>query len=160
MLARLWRKTEGRLSVPSTVAPKSGPVLVSTTVAPTMVLGTGLPPEPLSEAPKRVPKRARIGRLYLERKPKPLIHARALVKCIQEQCPELIGTYVPDQDLEKAYVELCAKEGWEPCGWIAIARQLKGMKVEKRTIKRNGERFRAAYRIPKVRSHPNGRGEG
>ena len=105
----------------------------------------------LSEAPKRAHKRARMGRLCPEPKPKPLVHARALIALIQEQCPDLIGAYLPHRDLDGAYAELCAKEGSVTgARWTAIARQLKAMKIQKRSMKRNGERFRAAYRIPKV----------
>ena len=155
MLARLWRRAEVRVEVrPLSGAPTpafdSDPQPWPSIAAPTVAQDTGLSLEPLSEVPKRAPKRARIGRLYPERKPRPLIHARALIASIQEQCPELIGAYVPHQDLDKAYEELCHKEGWAPCSWTAIARQLKAMRIEKRTLKRNGERFRAAYRIPRA----------
>jgi hypothetical protein len=140
VLAHLWKK---RLS---TVAPTPGAVLVSATVAP----NAGLPQGSLSEAPKRAHKGVRIGRLYPERRSKPLVHAQALIAFVQVQCPELIGAYVPHRDLDGAYGELCAKEGWKRCSWTAIARQLTAMKIKKRALKRNGERFRAAYRIPKV----------
>jgi len=163
VLARLWRKVEAEpdarpLSGPPTVAPNRGPVSVSPSAASIPAPDTGPlsgplsgpVSGPLSEVRKPATKRVRIGRLYPEPKPKPLIHARALLASIQEQCPELIGSYVPHADLDKAYGELCASEDWTRCNWPAIARQLRAMKIEKRGLKRNGERFRAAYRIPKA----------
>jgi hypothetical protein len=42
------------------------------------------------------------------------------------------------------------REGWDPCGWIVIAKQLSSeMKIEKRSLKKNGVRFRA-YKIPRA----------
>jgi hypothetical protein len=155
VLARLWKKAEVRaearpLAAARSAGPNPGPVLVSSTVAPAAVPDRGLPLESLSEAPKLCRKRVRIGRLYPETKPKALVHARALMRLIQRECPELIGAYVPDHDLDRSYEELCASEGWPRCNWVAIARQLKVMKIDKKVLKRNGERFRAAYRIPRA----------
>jgi hypothetical protein len=67
--------------------------------------------ETTAETPNRRRKPVRVGRLYPERQPEPLAHAWALLRSIQVECPQLIGTYVPHVDLDKAYKELCGKRG-------------------------------------------------
>ena len=54
----------------------------------------------------------------------PLKHARALLEFIRIECPDLIGAYILQPDLNRAYRELCEKEGWRPRHWTAIARHL------------------------------------
>ena len=98
-------------------------------------------------APKRRPKPVRVGRLYPEKASEPQMHAKALLAFIQEECPQLIGAYVPCSDLARSYEELAAVEGWSARGWTAIARHL-GMLTSKKYLKRAGKRF-TAYRIPK-----------
>jgi hypothetical protein len=97
---------------------------------------------------KRGQKRVRICRLYLKPQSQVSIHARALLAFIRKECPEFVGGYVPRPDLERFYRrDLCAREGWQPHHWTAIARQL-GELTEKKSVRDGGERF-VSYRIPK-----------
>ena len=68
-------------------------------------------PSTQSAAPKRRPQRIRVGRLYPEKLSEPQMHSRALLAFIQEECPQLVGTYVPCSDLARSYEELAATEG-------------------------------------------------
>ena len=142
MLARLFK---GR---------QLGPELVPTTVG----SNTRPPPPPLTTVPnygpgqaprtgaKRRAKGVRIARLYPERPTEVLLHSRALMELIRQECPDFVGRYIPKLDLERTYGELCAAEGWKPRHWTALARQL-GRMTKKRQVKRAGARF-IAYRIP------------
>ena len=96
--------------------------------------------------PKRRPKPVQIARLYPQRPSEPLRHARALIALIREECPEIVGLYVPKSDLERTYRELCAAKSWEAHHWTAVARQLQDL-TKKRDVKRGGIRF-VAYQIP------------
>ena len=119
----------------------------------TVARNSGTQPDPSTPASKRRRKRAvQVGRLYPTRPPEPRRHAKALLEFIQDECPHLIGKYVPHVDLDGAYREFCEREGWTARHWTAIARQL-GEITDKKTLTRNGERFRAAYRIPKPDRH-------
>jgi len=102
----------------------------------------------LDRRPKRRQKRVRICRLYPKPESQPLIHARALLVLVQEECPQYVGGYVPRPDLEACYRELCIREGWNPCHWTAIARQLSAL-TSKKTVRDGGQRF-VGYRIPKA----------
>jgi hypothetical protein len=88
----------------------------------------------------------RVDGLYLEREPEPKLHARALLKLIQDECPEKVGSFIPRGHLERAYRELCDHEGWEALTWMTIARAL-GTLTCRRLLKRNCMRF-VAYRVP------------
>ena len=83
--------------------------------------------------------------LYLEREPGPILHARALLQLIQEECPEKVGSYIPRSHLERAYRELCDHEGWDALSWMAVARAL-GTLTCRKLLKRNGVRF-VAYKV-------------
>jgi len=96
--------------------------------------------------PKSRRKPVQIARLYPQRPPEPLRQARALIDLIREECPEIVGLYVPKSDLERTYRELCAAKSWQTHHWTAIARQL-GSVTKKRELKRSGTRF-VAYQIP------------
>ena len=98
--------------------------------------------------PKRRPKRVQIGRLYPQRPPESLRHARALLNFIGTECPDFIGLYIPKIDLERTYRELCAIESWKIRHWTAIARHL-GSMTKKCEVKRGGVRF-VAYQIPRT----------
>ena len=87
----------------------------------------------------------RVEGLYLEREPEPERHAQALLKLIQDECPEKVGSFIPRSHLDRAYRELCAQEGWKALSWVAIARAL-GKLTRRRLLKRNGARF-VAYRL-------------
>lgn len=95
----------------------------------------------------RRPPLVKVGRLYPERKSEPEVHARGLLKYVQTECEQLVGSYVPKADLESAYCELCELEGWSRKHWCAVGRELAKL-TEKRLLQRQGQRFRA-YRIPR-----------
>ena len=104
-------------------------------------------PSTQTDVPKRRPRLVRVGRLYPEKLSEPQMHAKALLAFIQEECPQLIGTYVPCSDLTKSYEEFAATEGWTTRGWTSVARQM-GSMTNKKSVKRSGRRF-TAYRIPR-----------
>lgn len=162
MLARLWRRTEVGVSTPQTAAPTAvpdrHPQPPSATHAPnrrpqpTSATDVSNPRPPLTSpttVPKSRPRSVVVARLYPRAKPEPARHAEALLKHIQQECPEYAGRYIPRADLEGTYRELCAANGWEARHWTAIARRL-GRMTSKKELKREGERF-IAYRIPKPR---------
>jgi hypothetical protein len=128
MLTRLLRKDDLQ------VAPKPLP--------PTLVAIRGR-----NQSPKRRPKPVRVSRLYPRPKPERYIHAKALLGFIQEHSPEVIGTYVPVEDLNKFYREdVCGLHKWEPRHWTGIARHL-GHITNKTMVRQNGQRL-IAYEIP------------
>jgi hypothetical protein len=88
----------------------------------------------------------RVEGLYLEREPEPKLHARALLRLIQDECPEKEGSFIPRSHLDRAYRELCDHEGWKALSWVAIARAL-GKLTRRRLLKRNGVRY-VAYQLP------------
>jgi hypothetical protein len=140
VLARLWRQTEDppgpqKPLPPSAVAYPVPQILPSTGAS--------------DHCRKRRQKRVRVCRLYAEPPSQPLIHARALLAFIQEECPDYIGGYVPRPDLERFYLnDLCEREGWKPRHWTAIAREL-GKITNKKTVRHRGQRF-VGYRIPRT----------
>ena len=139
MLARLWTRSD-RVEE---LTPQPLPPTVATTAAGFLVQSA----TPI-DGPKRRPKPVRICRLYVMTPSEPLIHARALLAFIQEECPNFVGGYVPRPDLEKFYRhDLCNLKGWAPHHWTAIARQL-GTLTQKKITRERGERF-TAYRIPR-----------
>jgi hypothetical protein len=139
VLARLWRRTED----PDTV-PKPPPLTVAAHCSTQPLPPTVAP----NHCQKRRRKRVRVCRLYLKPPSQASIHARALLSFIQEECPQYVGGYVPRPDLERFYQhDLCAREGWEPHHWTAIARQL-GELTEKKSVRDGGERF-VGYQVPR-----------
>ena len=97
---------------------------------------------------KRRPKPVRVSRLYPTPKPERYIHAKALLGYIQEHSPEVIGTYVPVEDLHKFYkTDVCGMHDWKPRHWTGIARQL-GHITSKTMVRQNGQRL-VAYQIPR-----------
>ena len=140
MLARLWTRSD-RIEEPSS---QPLPPTVAATLAGSLVQSAA----PIDGA-KRRPKPVRICRLYVASPSEPLVHARALLAFIQEECPNFVGGYVPRSDLEKFYRnDPCNLNGWAPHHWTAIARQL-GTLTQKKITRERGERF-TAYRIPRV----------
>ena len=133
--------------MPETVHPIGGPDRRPEPLSQTVVPYPCPIPSARTGVPKRRPRLVRVGRLYPEKLSEPQMHARALLACIQEECPQLIGTYVPCADLAKSYSEFAAAEGWTTRGWTTIARQMGGM-TTKKSVKRGGKRF-TAYRIPR-----------
>jgi len=109
------------------------------------VSNQGPGPEAKSVARKRCRRRVRVEGLYLEREPAPELHAQALLKLIQDECPEKVGSFIPRSHLDRAYRELCAQQGWKALSWVAIGRAL-GKLTRRRLLKRNGVRF-VAYRL-------------
>ena len=102
---------------------------------------------------KRRRKRVQVEGLFLEAEPEPLMHARALLQLVQTECPDKMGKYVPQSHLERTYRQMCTQNDWKPWHWTAIGRRL-GRLTDRRTVKRDGERFRA-YRIPTRRDQLN-----
>ena len=143
----LRRATAFDEAVPEPVCPISGPEQRPEPLSLTVVPDRSPLPLTRTDVPKRRPRPVRVGRLYPEKLSEPQMHAKALLAFIQEECPQLIGTYVPCSDLAKSYEEFAASEGWHSRGWTSIARQL-GSMTSKKSIKRTGRRF-TAYRIPK-----------
>lgn len=139
MLARLWRRTEDQ-----DTAPKPLPLsVVANRCAEPL-------PRTVTESivQKRRQKRVRVCRLYPQMPSPALIHARALIAFIQEQCPDYIGGYVPRPDLERFYRrDLCYREGWSPRHWTAIARQL-GELTDRKSVRDGGQRF-IGYCVPR-----------
>lgn len=146
MLARLWKRVETEPDV----APKPLPPIDARYL--------WRQPTPPTTAPDhcRNPrqKSVRVCRLYPEPASQAAIHARALIALIQEECPQHIGGYVPRPDLETCYRELCAREGWKPRHWTAIARQLSEL-TDKKSVRHRGQRF-IGYRIPKCAQRVHG----
>ena len=143
----LKRATAFDAAMPETVYPIGGPDRRPEPLSLTAVPNPCPIPSTQTDVPKRRPRPVRVGRLYPEKLSEPQLHAKALLAFIQEECPQLIGTYVPCADLAKSYEEFAAAECWRPRGWTAIARQL-GSMTSKKSVKRGGRRF-TAYRIPK-----------
>ncbi len=149
MLARLLRRTECKAQlVPPTAAPNHHPNPLSFSA----VSNRGPGPEAKSVARKRCRRRVRVEGLYLEREPEPTLHAQALLKLIQDECPEKVGSFIPRSHLDRAYRELCAQQGWKALSWVAIARAL-GKLTRRRLLKRNGARF-VAYRLSAPPTRP------
>jgi hypothetical protein len=101
VLARLLRRTECMAQVvpqpmPTTAAPKHCHDPLSCSAPPNPSSGSA----PNAGAQKRR-KRVRVEGLYLEREPEPVLHARALLQLIQEECPEKVGSYIPRSHLER-----------------------------------------------------------
>ena len=146
VLDRLLRRTECRAQlVPQLVPPTAAPNHYPNPLSLSAVSNQGPRPEAKSVARKRCRNRVRVECLYLEREPKPQLHARALLKLIQDECPEKVGSFIPCSHLDRAYRELCAQEGWKALSWVAIARAL-GKLTRRRLLKPNGVRF-VAYRL-------------
>ena len=140
MLARLWTRSDRIEELSSQPLPA--------TVAATMA-GSLVQSADTTEGLKRRPKPVRICRLYVTSPSEPLVHARALLAFIQEECPNFVGGYVPRLDLERFYrQDLCNLRGWTPRNWTAIARQL-GTITQKKVTRERGDRF-TAYRIPRI----------
>ena len=155
MLARLLRRTECMAQlvpqpVPLTAAPNHCPNPRAFSAVPNQSSG----PTARTVARKRRRKRVRVEGLYLERESEPKLHAQALLKLIQDECPEKVGSFIPRSHLDRAYRELCDHEGWKALSWMAIARAL-GTVTRKKLLKRNGVRF-VAYRLsaPPTKSRP------
>ena len=145
VLARLLRRTERMAPlapqpVPPTAAPNDYPDPLSFSDVPNKPSAG-----PRTVARKRRRNRVRVEGLYLEREPEPKLHAQALLRLIQDECPEKVGSFIPRSHLERAYRELCDYEGWKALNWVAVARAL-GKLTCKRLLKRNGVRF-VAYRL-------------
>ena len=138
MLARLLRRTERMAQL----APQSVPP----TAAPNHYPNPQSLPAARPVARKRRRKKVRVEGLYHEREREPKLHALALLRLIQEECPEKVGSFIPCSHLERAYRELCDHEGWKALSWTAIARAI-GTITRKKLLKRNGVRF-VAYRVP------------
>lgn len=145
MLRALFRREELEAKpAPPTGDPNYCPKLLPQTLVPNRCT------EPLypTDVPNRRHRRIKVGRLYPERASEALVHARALLRFISNECPELAGNFVPQSDLEKTYLELCRNERWNPRHWTAIGRQL-GTLTARKAVKRNGRRF-TAYRLPRT----------
>ena len=147
MLARLLRRTECMAPLVSqpmrTIADPQhchGPLSFSAAPNPS----SGLARDAVAQ--KRRRRQVRVEGLYLERDPKPVLHARALMELIQVECPEKVGCFIPRSHLERAYRELCDHEGWKALSCMAIARAL-GTLTCRKLLKRSGVRF-VAYRVP------------
>ncbi len=97
---------------------------------------------------KRRRKPALVGSLYPQPEPEPLTHARVLLEQIQVHAEDVVGTYIPQSQLQRFYRELCEREGWTPRSWSAIGRRLNSL-TDRRRLKRNGKQFRA-YKIPRM----------
>ena len=97
---------------------------------------------------KRRRKPALVGSLYPQPEPEPLTHARVLLEQIQVHAEDVVGTYIPQSQLQRFYKELCERAGWTPRSWSAIGRRLNSL-TDRRRLKRNGKQFRA-YKIPRV----------
>ena len=139
MLARLWTRSD-RIEE---IAPQPLEPTVAATTAGSLVQSAAT-----TGGLKRRPKPVRICRLYVTEPSEPLVHARALLAFIQEECPNFVGGYVPRPDLERFYRhDLCNLKGWAPHHWTAIARQL-GTLTQKKIARERGDRF-TAYRIPR-----------
>ena len=152
MLARWLRRTECTPQVvpqpmPTTAAPQHCHGSLSLSAAPNQNSAS----TPSAVTRKRRRKRVRVEGLYLEREPAPKLHARALLKLIQDECPEKVGSFIPRGHLERAYRELCDHEGWTALSWIAISRAL-GTLTCRKLLKRNGVRF-VAYRVSAPLTH-------
>jgi hypothetical protein len=92
VLARLLRRTECMAQlVPQIVPPTAAPNHHPNPLSFSAVSNQGLGPEAKSVARKQCRKRVRVEGLYLERKPEPELHAQALLKLIQDECPEKGG---------------------------------------------------------------------
>jgi len=87
-----------------------------------------------------------IFRLYPQPEPESQRQAEILLREIQEHAADAIGQYVPWQDLERLYRDLCQRKSWTPKHWCVIGREL-GKLVGKRTKKHGTTRF-TAYLIP------------
>jgi hypothetical protein len=97
---------------------------------------------------KRRPKPVRVCRLYPQPQPERRIHAKALLAFIQKHSPEVIGSYVPVEDLDRFYREdVCGMHDWKPRHWTGIARQLGPLTCKKKMVRQNGRRL-IAYEIP------------
>ena len=146
MLARLLRRRECMAEVVPQLMPTTGaPQHYHCSLSRSAASNQSSVSTPSAVTRKRRRKRVRVEGLYLEREPKPKLHARALLKLIQDECPEKVGSFIPRSHLERAYRELCDHEAWTALSWIAIARAL-GTLTCKRLLKRNGVRF-VAYRV-------------
>ena len=113
MLARLWTRHEVDADTP----PKPLPPTVAANRCTEPTSPTVVP----NQSRKRCQKRDRICRLYAKPEAQPLLHARALLAFIQEECPDYLGGYVPRPDMERFYRhDLCTREGWEPVSYTHL----------------------------------------
>jgi hypothetical protein len=141
VLARFLRRTERNAQLgPRPLAPSAAP-----DPFPFSAANHSSTPAAGTPARKRRRKRVRVEGLYLDREPQPKLHAQALLRLIQDECPEKVGSFIPSSHLDRAYRELCDHEGWKALTWVATARAL-GTLTRKRLLKRNGVRF-VAYRL-------------
>ena len=153
MLARLLRRTEGSAQlVPQPVTPTAAPNYYANPLPFSAVPNQNSGPVAKTVARKRRRKRVRVEGLYLEREPKPRLHARTLLELIQDECPEKVGSFIPRSHLDRAYRELCDHEGWKALSWMVIARAL-GTLTCRKLLKRNGVRF-VAYRLSAPPTRP------
>jgi hypothetical protein len=116
VLALLGEKTSvlARLLKPELLSPTVVSSPRPQPSSPTIVPDCGPEQAPRTGRPKRRVRRVPIARLYPERPLEPLLHARALIEIVREECPDFVGRYIPKSDLERTYHELCAAEGWSP----------------------------------------------
>ena len=153
MLARLLRRTECRAQlVPQSKALTAAPNHCTNPLSFSAVPNQSSGPATRTVARKRRRNRVRVEGLYLEREPEPKLHAQALLRLIQDECPEKVGSFIPRSHLDRAYRELCDHEGWKALSWMAIARAL-GTLTCRKLLKRNGVRF-VAYRLSAPLTRP------
>ena len=102
-------------------------------------------------ARKRRRKPVEVKSLYpraTQREPLRLTRARALLTLVQQECPQLIGQFVWQSELETTYAELCKMKGWQPFHWTGIGRHLSDL--ADRIINKASGKARRAYRIPRL----------
>lgn len=108
---------------------------------------TAPPPAKRKGGPRR--KQYKVAALRgRERSTPAQLHAAALLYQIANECPELVGSWIRQDELEAWYVEIAAQEGWPPQRWIPIARALKQW-TRSRRITRHGKKH-THYRVGSI----------
>ncbi len=80
-------------------------------------------PKPPSKPPSRR-RRSRVGHVYPQAAAVEW-HAKALLDHIVAGSPDLIGSFIPHQQLDTLYrSDVCTKRKWTPHKWDAIGREL------------------------------------
>ena len=152
MLRALWRRSEPVAEpLPEPVAMTGAVDPYQQSVTSTGAFDPSFQPGARTAARKRRRKPVEVKSLYpraTEREPLRLTHARALLTLIQQECPQLIGQFVWQSELETTYAELCEMRGWQPFHWTGIGRQLANL--TDRIIKKPDSKARRAYRIPRL----------
>ena len=105
------------------------------------------------EAPRPRRRALKIARLYPQNaSPLPAdLHVAHLAKALidaSDDFPELLRRWIPKEDLQKYYLQICQANAWEPLHWTLMGRAL--AKVAHRRRPKINNRHKTCYKISRT----------